>query len=98
MAYNDAAVLTAATGYVYTGAVDNAAPAPAEVASIDVLDPSGWTATGWTDLGHTSRGDLPEFGSDGGDADVKGTWQNEKLRNVVSERPSRLCDCCSQPV
>jgi len=87
MAYNDNAVLTAATGYVYIGDVDNAAPDPSEVATIDPTDPSGWTATGWTDLGHTSRGDLPEFGSDGGDSEVKGTWQNEKLRTVVSEAP-----------
>ena len=88
MAYNDAAVLTAATGFVYTGEVDNAAPEPADLGSgLDLLDPAGWTATGWADLGHTSRGDLPEFGSDGGDTEVKGTWQNEKLRNVVSESP-----------
>ena len=88
MAYNDAAVLTAATGYVYVGAVDNVAPDPTEIgAGLDLTDTAGWTATGWTDLGHTSRGDLPEFGSDGGDAEVKGTWQNEKLRNVVSEAP-----------
>ena len=85
MAYNDAAVLTAATGYVYVGAVDTASPLPSALAALDLTDPSAWTATGWSDLGHTSRGDLPEFGSDGGDSEVKGTWQNEKLRNVVSE-------------
>ena len=87
MAYNDAAVLTASTGYVYIGDVDNAAPAPADIADLDLVDTAGWTATGWVDLGHTSRGDLPEFGFDGGESEVKGTWQNEKLRNVVSETP-----------
>jgi hypothetical protein len=39
---------------------------------------------GWTSIGHTSRGDLPEFGYDGGDTEVKGTWQNESLREVVT--------------
>jgi hypothetical protein len=40
---------------------------------------------GWTSLGHTSREDLPEFGFDGGDTEVRGTWQNESLREVVTE-------------
>jgi hypothetical protein len=39
---------------------------------------------GWTSIGHTSRGDLPEFGYDGGDTEVKGTWQNESLREVIT--------------
>jgi hypothetical protein len=41
--------------------------------------------TGWTNVGHTSRGDLPEFGFDGGDTEVRGTWQNESLREVVTD-------------
>jgi hypothetical protein len=43
---------------------------------------------GWKNIGHTSRDDLPEFGFDGGDSEVKGTWQNSKLREVVSETPA----------
>lgn len=39
---------------------------------------------GWASIGHTSRGDLPEFGYDGGDTEVKGTWQNESLREVIT--------------
>ena len=39
---------------------------------------------GWSTLGHTSREDLPEFGFDGGDTEVRGTWQNENLREVVT--------------
>jgi hypothetical protein len=35
-------------------------------------------------VGHTSRGDLPEFGFDGGDTEVRGSWQNESLREVVT--------------
>ena len=41
--------------------------------------------SGWRNVGHTSRGDLPEFGFDGGDTEVKGTWQNESLREVVTD-------------
>lgn len=40
---------------------------------------------GWKNLGHTSRDDMPEFGYEGGDTEVKGTWQNEALREVVTE-------------
>jgi len=88
MAYNDSAVLTAATGFVYTGDVDTVAPTPTEIgAGLDLLDPSAWSASGWVDVGHTSRGDLPEFGSDGGEQEIKGTWQKQKLRNVVSDSP-----------
>lgn len=43
------------------------------------------TSSGWRNVGHTSRGDLPEFGYDGGDTEVKGTWQNESLREVVTD-------------
>lgn len=45
------------------------------------------TAVGsaWSNVGHTSRGDLPEFGFEGGDTEVKGTWQNESLREVVTD-------------
>lgn len=39
----------------------------------------------WTSVGHTSRGDLPEFGYDGGDTEVRGTWQNESLREVTTK-------------
>lgn len=41
--------------------------------------------SGWVPVGHTSRGDMPEFGFDGGDSEVKGTWQNESLREVVTD-------------
>ena len=41
---------------------------------------------GWTPVGHTSRDDMPEFGFDGGDFEVKGTWQNAQLREVTTEQ------------
>jgi hypothetical protein len=41
---------------------------------------------GWKNIGHTSRGDMPEFGFDGGDSEVKGTWQNAALREVTTQQ------------
>lgn len=87
MAENDAAVLTAAVGYVYTGAVGTAAPTPAELSTLDLASPQAWTATGWQSVGHTSRGTLPEFGFEGGDPEMKGSWQKKKLREILADDP-----------
>ncbi|AOT25476.1 major tail protein [Mycobacterium phage BabyRay] len=87
MALNDDAVLTAAVGYVYTAAVGTAAPAAAELDTLNLTNTSLWTPTGWDSVGHTSRGDMPEFGFDGGDTEVRGTWQKKKLREVTTEDP-----------
>ena len=81
MALNDNSVITPAVGYIYTAAVDTASPTPAE---IEAFDPdTGFV--GWTQVGHTSRDDLPVFGFDGGDSEVKGTWQNASFRRVTTE-------------
>jgi hypothetical protein len=118
MPINDKAVLTAATGFIFTAPVGTAAPTPVEVAALAtpkllleagiedvVVDPdadadAGGKAGGrsavvadakttlpvaWVNVGHTSRGDLPEFGYDGGDLEVRGTWQNESLREVETD-------------
>ena len=56
-----------------------------------VLTATGATATvasapnGWATVGHTARDDLPEWGFDGGDTEVRGTWQVENLREVVTK-------------
>ena len=87
MALNDNAVLTAAIGYVYTASVGTAAPSVAAIQTLDPLSPGDWVATGWDLVGHTSRNDLPEFGYDGGDTEVKGSWQKKKLREIVTDDP-----------
>lgn len=51
----------------------------------DVVVTTKTPVNGWGPIGHTSRNDMPEFGFDGGDAEVKGTWQNAKLRETVKE-------------
>ncbi|AOT24679.1 major tail protein [Mycobacterium phage Stasia] len=89
MALNDNAVLTAAVGYVYTGPVGTAAPAAADLDGLNLLDTASW-GTGlelWLPTGHTSRGDMPEFGFEGGDSEIKGTWQKKKLAEVTTEDP-----------
>ena len=56
-----------------------------EPVSVAVTSEVASAPNGWTNIGHTSRDDLPEFGFDGGDTEVRGTWQNESLREVVTE-------------
>ena len=56
-----------------------------EPAAVTVTSEVATAPNGWSTLGHTSRGDLPEFGFDGGDTEVRGTWQNESLREVVTK-------------
>ncbi|AWY03841.1 major tail protein [Gordonia phage Nedarya] len=88
MSLNDDAVLTAALGYVFTAPIGTAAPSPSLLQTIDLEDPSTWTgATGWDSIGHTSRGEMPEWGFDGGDSEVKGSWQKKKLREITAEDP-----------
>lgn len=87
MAENDNAVLTAAVGYVYTAPVGTAAPTPAQLKALDLNNPASWIVNGWVSVGHTSRGTLPEFGFDGGNSEVKGTWQKKKLREVQTADP-----------
>lgn len=84
MALNDDAVFTASKGYVYVAPINTAAPTPADVTAFDPAE--GFT--GYESIGHTSAEDLPEFGYDGGDTEVRGTWQNAALKEVVTEAVS----------
>lgn len=38
--------------------------------------------TGWVTIGHTDPEDLPEWDSDGGDSEMKRTWEMENAREV----------------
>lgn len=81
MALNDAAVITPAKGYIYVAPTGTASPTPAQ---IEAFDPDVGISP-WVSLGHTARDDLPVFAFDGGDSEVKGTWQNASLRSVTTE-------------
>lgn len=85
MALNDDAVLLAAVGYVYNAPVGTPAPTPAQLKTLNLENPASWPVPNWDLSGHTSEGDLPEFGFDGGDTEVKGTWQKKKLREIQTE-------------
>ena len=81
MALTDTAVFTASRGYIFTAPINTAAPTPALV---EAFVPGGSFAS-YENLGHTAIDQLPEFGFDGGGTEVRGTWQNESLREVVTE-------------
>lgn len=88
MAYTSAAVITPGTGFVFVATSGTVIPTPAEVAA---YVPGGEITTvggTWKSVGHTSRDDLPQFGYDGGDTSVQGTWQNASFREVVTEAPA----------
>jgi len=87
MAEIDEAVITAAVGYVYVAPAGTAPPTPAQLKTINLKNPASWTVQGWESVGHTSRGTLPEFGFEGGESEVKGSWQKKKIREITPEDP-----------
>lgn len=87
MALNDAAVLTAAVGYVFIAEPGTPAPSAVELDGIANLELWTGTAGEWEQVGHTSRDDMPEFGFEGGDKEVKGTWQKKRLREIATGDP-----------
>lgn len=85
MTMNDSAVLTAGAGWVFLAPANTASPTDVQVSPLTGgFDPSDLPVA-WVPIGHTSRDDLPEFGSDGGDSEVRGSWQNASLRQVITE-------------
>jgi hypothetical protein len=87
MSENDDAVLNAAVGYVFVAEPGTPAPTPAALKTLNLKNPASWAATGWDSTGHTSRATLPEFGYEGGDSEVKGSWQKKKLKEITTEDP-----------
>lgn len=84
MAENNDAVLTAGAGWVFLAPANTASPTDVQVSPLSGgFDPTDLPVA-WVPIGHTSRDDLPEFGSDGGDTEVRGSWQNASLRQVVT--------------
>ncbi|WP_190821961.1 phage tail tube protein [Saccharopolyspora pogona] len=84
MALNANAVVTAAVGYIYTAPVGTEAPTLTEVQNFD----PAVGITGWDNIGHTSRDELPVFGYEGGDTEVRGSWQAAVLKEVVTDPAS----------
>lgn len=83
MALTDSAVLVPGVGHVLAGAVDATKPALADLTAFAAN--TATLPTGFTNLGHTSIDDVLTFGQEGGDTEVKGSWQNSSLREVITE-------------
>lgn len=84
MAVDDNAVLVPGKAHIWTGTVGTATqPTLAQLTTF-----AGDTATvpaGWTDIGHTDLDDVLTFGQEGGETEVKGSWQNPSLRETTTE-------------
>src|SRR5690606_28451916 len=81
MALNDDAVITPAVGHILTAEPGTPNPSALE---IDGFDPAAGFVD-WENPGHTSRDELPEFGCEGGDTEVRGSWQSARLRTLTPE-------------
>lgn len=75
MAQTDGAVVFPGTGKIYF--------APVGSTLADVTAPG----VAFVEIGHTSLDDMPAFSYDGGDSEVKGSWQKKSLRNIQTEAP-----------
>lgn len=80
---NDSAVMIAGTGYILTDDVATATK-PTLAALTTFAGDTTVPPTGWNLLGHTSLANVLAFGSDGGGTEVKGSWQNKSLRELVT--------------
>ncbi|SHS97967.1 Uncharacterised protein [Mycobacteroides abscessus subsp. abscessus] len=90
---DEAGTLAGGLDVTFIGALQGTALAPLTLAT-SALTGATKTATavvktapnGWKNIGHTSRNDMPEFGFDGGDSEIRGSWQNAKLRELITEQ------------
>ena len=83
MALLDTSVVLPGTGHLLTKTVPTGASTPPTLAQVQAFaaDTSVLPA-GYTNFGHT--GVEPEFGSDGGETEVKPTWQNAAFDEVTT--------------
>jgi hypothetical protein len=82
MALTDSAVLIPGVGSIWTGVVGTATKPTTTV--LNTFVSAGTVPSGWTNIGHTSLADILAPGQDGGDSEVKGSWQNASLRTVIT--------------
>lgn len=82
MAVNDNAVLLPGVGHLLLGAVAAGKPTLSNLTAF-AADTSTLPA-GFTNLGHTDLDEILQFGKEGGDTEVKGSWQNASLREITT--------------
>lgn len=83
MGINDSALLIPGRGNVLFGAAD--ATPPTYVSIVAYVTNFAIPPAGFTTVGHTDPEDLPEWGSDGGDTEVKRTWEKFAVREVTTD-------------
>lgn len=83
MPTTDSAVMIAGTGYILTDDVATATKPTLAALTTFAADTSVPPA-GWDILGHTSLQNVLAFGQEGGETEVKGSWQNKSLREIVT--------------
>lgn len=79
----DNAVLVPGKAHIFTGTVGTATKPTLAQLEAFAADTSQIPA-GWDDIGHTDLDDVLTFGQDGGETEVKGSWQNPSLRETVT--------------
>lgn len=85
MSLDDDALIIPATGHYLVGATTATQPTYTQIAAfVASLSGSITYPTGFTNLGHTDLDDIFAFGQDDGDTEVKGSWQNKSLRELVT--------------
>lgn len=82
---NDDALLIPGRGDVLHHAVLTNETELPDLDDIVAYAATGALPAGWESFGHCDVDDLPEWGSDGGDSEVKRTWQKEAVREVTTE-------------
>lgn len=91
MALDDDQILIAAQGFIYIAPVGTTAPATNLIDNLDLNEDSDLSQvtglTKWVNVGHTSRDDMPEFGFEGGQTNIRGSWQKQRLREVYESDP-----------
>jgi hypothetical protein len=83
MALNDDAVLVPGKAHILTGTV-GAVTKPTLAALTTFAGDTATPPAGFTDIGHTDLEDVLTFGQEGGETEVKGSWQNPSLRETTT--------------
>ena len=78
---DDDALIIPSLGHYLTAATTATQPT---FTQIGTFVSAGTLPTGFTELGHTDLDDIFAFGQDDGDSEIKGSWQNKTLREIIT--------------
>lgn len=83
MSLDDDALIIPSLGYYLTGLTTATQPTATQIGTF-VTSGGVTLPTGFTQLGHTDLDDIFAFGQDDGDSEIKGSWQNKTLREIIT--------------